>query len=226
MARVAKSLDKLLAQLNSLFPNRSKVSDGSFADDRHKKLKSDHNANNAGVVTARDFTFDNNPSDGIGIDCNQLAKVLFANKDKRVKYIIWNRQITIQGLTGWKPYNGSNPHDHHLHLSVSSDPKLYDDASEWELNFDALPPLQNTKTDARAPLQSVSNVPLIKLGDKGEKVLALQNKLFNLALLDQSDIDGDFGKKTLAAVRAFQKSKNLSADGIVGAKTWEALGVK
>ena len=39
--------------------------------------------------------------------------------------------------------------------------------------------------------------------------------------------DGDFGLKTENAVKAFQKSKGLMpVDGIVGPKTWEALGVK
>ena len=36
-------------------------------------------------------------------------------------------------------------------------------------------------------------------------------------------MDGDFGPKTEAAVRAFQKEKNLAVDGIVGPLTWAAL---
>lgn len=36
-------------------------------------------------------------------------------------------------------------------------------------------------------------------------------------------IDGEFGAKTKAAVIAFQKKKKLSADGIVGKKTWTKL---
>ena len=38
-------------------------------------------------------------------------------------------------------------------------------------------------------------------------------------------IDGVFGPLTRAAVLAFQKSKGLVQDGIVGRKTWTALGV-
>jgi peptidoglycan hydrolase-like protein with peptidoglycan-binding domain len=34
---------------------------------------------------------------------------------------------------------------------------------------------------------------------------------------------GNFGPKTEAAVRAFQRSKGLVPDGIVGPKTWAAL---
>jgi peptidoglycan hydrolase-like protein with peptidoglycan-binding domain len=36
-------------------------------------------------------------------------------------------------------------------------------------------------------------------------------------------IDGDFGPKTEAAVKAYQKRHNLVADGLVGPKTWASL---
>ena len=35
--------------------------------------------------------------------------------------------------------------------------------------------------------------------------------------------DGDFGSQTQKAVVAFQSSQGLTADGIVGPKTWERL---
>lgn len=58
----------------------------------------------------------------------------------------------------------------------------------------------------------------IKLGSRGADVKTLQQKL-NLA------VDGIFGPITDEAVRVFQRSKGLPADGIVGNKTWAALGV-
>ena len=64
----------------------------------------------------------------------------------------------------------------------------------------------------------------IRLGSKGSEVKALQELLnkagYNLV------VDSDFGPKTEAAVIAFQKQHNLEVDGIVGLKTWIALGLK
>ena len=53
----------------------------------------------------------------------------------------------------------------------------------------------------------------IKLGSRGSEVCTLQTKL-------SLHVDGVFGKITDEAVRAFQKSVGLKADGIVGDKTW------
>lgn len=60
---------------------------------------------------------------------------------------------------------------------------------------------------------------LLKKGDKGENVKILQKALGGLT------VDGDFGTKTEAAVKEFQKSKGLTVDGLVGNATQKALGI-
>jgi hypothetical protein len=137
--RVARSLDVLLDQLNAAFPNRSKVSDGSIGDTNHLVegwTNSDHNPwyplPNGGIVTARDFTHD--PAHGV--DIARLSDELAASCDPRIKYIIANSQILDSrpqfSPWQWVKYTGSNPHDHHLHLSVTDSP-LCDDPRPWNL---------------------------------------------------------------------------------------------
>lgn len=60
-----------------------------------------------------------------------------------------------------------------------------------------------------------------RLGDQGEEVAEIQMILVRLGY----DViaDGEFGPSTVEAVKAFQKSKKLTADGLVGAKTYAAL---
>lgn len=66
--------------------------------------------------------------------------------------------------------------------------------------------------------------PTLKRGDKGEYVTLLQTKLFNRGYdLGKCGIDGDYGRATEAAVKAFQHDNGLKEDGICGQRTWEAL---
>ena len=65
--------------------------------------------------------------------------------------------------------------------------------------------------------------PILKLGSTGADVTTLQQKL-TTAGFNPGSTDGNFGAGTQTAVINFQKAKNLTADGIVGATTWAALG--
>ena len=66
--------------------------------------------------------------------------------------------------------------------------------------------------------------PVLRKGSKGVYVEVLQKKLndagYNLA------VDGDFGNKTLEAVKDYQKVNGLVVDGIVGPMTWSELNKK
>ena len=62
---------------------------------------------------------------------------------------------------------------------------------------------------------------VLKLGDSGEKVARLQRALKSFGF-DIAD-DGSFGPQTLDTVKAFQSREGLTADGIAGPFTIEAL---
>lgn len=65
--------------------------------------------------------------------------------------------------------------------------------------------------------QLAKSAKTLKSGAANSQVRALQY------LLGRLDTDGKYGKKTRAAVIAYQSAAKLSADGICGIKTWSAL---
>ena len=204
--RVARSLDKLLAQLNALAPRRSKVSDGSIGDAAHASRDSDHNPwyklGGHPLVTARDYTHD---PDG-GLDCHALAAALVRSRDTRIKYIIWDRRICSGAGTPsawmWRAYKGANPHTKHLHLSVVATPAC-DDTREWSIG-------QRRR-------------PTISYGNTGPDVELVQ-RFLGVVGPGQPGY-GSFGKLTENAVIKYQRMKRLTADGIVGPATWAAMGL-
>jgi peptidoglycan hydrolase-like protein with peptidoglycan-binding domain len=68
---------------------------------------------------------------------------------------------------------------------------------------------------------SIQPFPLVRSGDRDHPVRTLQYLL--RAHNHPVTVDGIFGAKTDAAVRAFQTDKHLAVDGIVGPNTWSAL---
>jgi metacaspase-1 len=65
--------------------------------------------------------------------------------------------------------------------------------------------------------------PTLRLGAQGDAVRRLQQALAQQGF-DPGPADGRFGSQTHRAVQAFQRARGLTADGVVGARTWEALG--
>jgi len=73
----------------------------------------------------------------------------------------------------------------------------------------------------RVSLNEGGATTVLRRGSFGDAVTKLQERLtargFEIA------IDGDFGPATELAVTRFQKDNGLTADGIVGRQTWDAL---
>lgn len=61
-------------------------------------------------------------------------------------------------------------------------------------------------------------------GSSGDEVIQIQNKLKQWGYYNGA-IDGSYGSKTYQAVKNFQAKNGLTADGVAGTKTLEALGI-
>ena len=77
-----------------------------------------------------------------------------------------------------------------------------------------------TKTASSS--SSSSSATRLEKGSTGSAVKDLQTKLKKLGYYD-AYVDGDYGDTTVAAVKAFQKKDNLTADGIAGKETLKKL---
>ena len=73
--------------------------------------------------------------------------------------------------------------------------------------------------------RTLMGCPTVRKGAKGELTRWIQKRLslYLIVWREGEQTDGIFGEKTEQNIRNFQKTKGLSADGIVGEKTWSAL---
>ena len=77
-----------------------------------------------------------------------------------------------------------------------------------------------TKTSSSS--SASSSTTRLEKGSTGSAVKDLQTKLKKLGYYD-AYVDGDYGDTTVAAVKAFQKKYNLTADGVAGSETLKKL---
>lgn len=135
----------VLLQATARWPGRSKISDGICPSAAHTAANptSDHELGNA-----VDLTHD--PAHGC--DAHAWARQLVARRDSRVKYVISNGAIAASYPAAgkpawtWRPYDGSNPHTKHAHVSIWSTAR--GDTRPW---FD--PPAQPNPTTRPAELE-------------------------------------------------------------------------
>lgn len=139
LARLDDPRAGLRGQVNAIAPLRSKASDGLVGDQNHETTSGHYPHYVAGVgseiVTAWDVT---NDPDG-GCDSFELCEVLRQHRDKRLRYVISNRQIFSSYPVGsrpawtWGPYSGTtDPHINHGHIQVLDDP-ISDTSAPWNL---------------------------------------------------------------------------------------------
>lgn len=91
---------------------------------------------------------------------------------------------------------------------------------------------KETITQPTKPVETVQTTPATgsvvismetqRKGSKGTQVKVLQ-WLLAMNGYNVGTVDGIFGSKTLAAVKAYQQAKGLTVDGVVGKNTWKIL---
>ena len=95
------------------------------------------------------------------------------------------------------------------------------DAKVWNALIAATPTTSTTTSGSTVTSLATEFTPYkstqLKLGSTGTAVKVLQRGLGGLV------VDGSFGPRTVSAVKAFQSSKGLTATGVVGVATWNAV---
>jgi len=81
-------------------------------------------------------------------------------------------------------------------------------------------PISSSRTAALTA--SATSLPTVREGSKGPAVRELQT-LLKAKGFNPGPVDGAFGPKTKAAVLAFQRSRGIAVDGVVGPQTWGKL---
>lgn len=126
MATLTSGAVRLRSEVDSLYPDRDKTSDGWVADARHLAGGvSDHIPDARGVVHAIDIDADLSPKNRRA--SWELAEAIrkVAVTDGRILYIIHMGQIAsakrnIKGKKWqWRKQSG-DPHMHHIHISFTT----------------------------------------------------------------------------------------------------------
>lgn len=196
-AVLAPSLVRARTAITAKWPKRDRSSDGWIGDKAHQLRRSDHNPDAHGVVHAIDVDVD-------GIHVPTVLASLFLHPS--INYVIFNRHIFDADIDDFAPrmYAGSNPHDKHIHASIKGGRAYEQSPAPW-LFLEKAPPWASS----------------LRQGTHGRQVTYLQ--AFLLGHGYSLSLDGDFGTRTLDALRAFQKANRLVVDGICGPKTRKAL---
>jgi len=202
-----------------------------IGDAAHKLETSDHNEDDTPGSKSEQTDADNVPEHrAIDVmlgpsfskdDAEHLVRDLVIDHPEnkpRLHYVIWNGVIWSESHNfEERPYDGSNPHKDHVHVSG----KASDDenTTSWHLGAPATP----------TPTLPPSTPRNLELGMKGDDVHQLQQSFKTIFPIYRGyvsvkrgqmiAVDGDFGPQTRAWVIEFQRRVGILRDGIVGPVT-------
>lgn len=215
-------------EINAVFPDRDRASDGAIGDQAHSSGTSGHNPDRTGraeyrdgdaldEVRAIDVDRDLVPESG---DDWMLRVIRFVVEKARrgeyvpFRYIIYcpagGRPTIWHKSSGWaaRNYTGANRHDKHAHFS-----------GDWSERGDSW-----TGTLGIAALREDEGddmYPVTKSSPKGH----IEYQQYRLAELGfyTGEIDGDYGAKTTAAVRAYRQANTTADAGGATITAWHGF---
>lgn len=119
---LCKAGQQLREQFDDSYPDRDRRSDGWIGDTRHQARPSDHNPDEQGIVRAVDIDRDlsGTPKPDLMPDLADQLRLAAKRGEKRISYIIFQGRIASSKKGwAWRPYDGANKHNHHIHISFT-----------------------------------------------------------------------------------------------------------
>ncbi len=200
---LAPALVQLRSEIDALFPNRDKTSDGWIGDSSHAARPSDHNPDwdapgrYRGIVRAIDVDIDDR-------DANRDLRLMLLNAaigDPRVWYVISNG-IIYSRTYGWaaRKYTGSNGHFHHVHISLLHEAGEFNTAAWFEDPFKVVAKPVSL-SGARAQFLAAARGGAIKASNDVGRIQRVLVRREGAKL----EIDGVAGPATLRAWAKWEK---------------------
>jgi hypothetical protein len=128
--KLCKAGIQLREQIDDLYLDRDRHSDGWIGDTRHSNRKSQHNPDKkTGIVRAIDIDVNLGAHPEEVFDLVEKIRKCAKRGDKRIAYIIHDGKISSP-ILNWKKrkYRGANPHRSHFHISFTT---LGDNDGSW-----------------------------------------------------------------------------------------------
>ena len=120
---LCKAGQQLREQFDDTYKSRLRDSDGWVSDYRHSLRVSDHNPDSqTGIVRAIDVDRDvsGKAKPDLMPDIADQIRLAAKGGDSRIAYVIFNGRIASSRMGWrWRTYKGSNPHNHHCHISFT-----------------------------------------------------------------------------------------------------------
>lgn len=224
---VVKALRTFDAELTSVAPRRT-LPTWFRGDAAHRLHASGHNeddtpgskaeysdADNIPEIRAGDYRLPLNASFSAEQLIQYLVRECRAGRITWIAYIIYNKRIwTAKNGFVTQVYSGSNPHDHHFHISVKPD-------TASENNTKPVGLAGYFKPREVAKVQFEVTLPVLKEGDDDAK-LGGYNQIDRIQAICGAERDGAWGPKTTAAI-AKRTNRTLAQCKVMDEGLWRLI---